>query len=174
MHADEAAARSSSAASGTRSRPASRFTIGRESDLAIDDNPYLHRTLPALSSEFGLWWLSNVGQLLSATVTDATGSVQAWLAPGARLPIVFQTVHVMFSAGSTTYDFTIHAEEDFYNTSLTARPADGGTTILPVTLTIEPAPARRRARRERAARSRPPGGRRSRVRPRPRPGSAGA
>ena len=111
------------------------FTIGRESDLTIDDNPYLHRTFLTLSSEFGLWWLSNVGQLLSATVSDATGSVQAWVAPGAKLPLVFQTVHVMFSAGSTTYDFTIHAEEDFYNTSLTARPADGGTTILPVTLT---------------------------------------
>ena len=111
------------------------FTIGRESDLTIDDNPYLHRTFLTLSSEFGLWWLSNVGQLLSATVSDATGSVQAWVAPGAKLPLVFQTVHVMFSAGATTYDFTVHAEEDFYNTSLTAPPADGGTTILPVTLT---------------------------------------
>ena len=111
------------------------FGIGRESDLTIDDNPYLHRTFLTLSSEFGLWWLSNVGQLLSATVSDATGSVQAWVAPGAKLPLVFQTVHVMFSAGATTYDFSIHAEEDFYNTSLTAAPADGGTTILPVTLT---------------------------------------
>ena len=111
------------------------FTIGRESDLTIDDNPYLHRTFLTLSSEFGLWWLSNVGQLLSATVSDATGSVQAWVHPGAKLPLVFQTVHVMFSAGSTTYDFTVHAEEDFYNTSLTATPEDGGTTILPVTLT---------------------------------------
>ena len=53
------------------------------------------------------------------------------MAPGAKLPLVFQTVHVMFSAGSTTYDFTVHAEEDFYNTSLTATPEDGGTTILP-------------------------------------------
>ncbi|KRC63084.1 hypothetical protein ASE14_04700 [Agromyces sp. Root81] len=111
------------------------FTIGRESDLTIDDNPYLHRTFLTLSSEFGLWWLSNVGQILSATISDATGSVQAWLAPGAKIPIVFQTVHVMFSAGATTYDFTVHAEEDFYNTSLTAAPTDGGTTILPVTLT---------------------------------------
>lgn len=111
------------------------FGIGRESDLTIDDNPYLHRTFLTLSSEFGLWWLSNVGQLLSATVSDATGSVQAWVAPGAKLPLVFQTVHVMFSAGATTYDFSVHAEEDFYNTSLTAAPADGGTTILPVTLT---------------------------------------
>ncbi|MFF2270903.1 hypothetical protein ACFVTX_01415 [Agromyces sp. NPDC058136] len=111
------------------------FTIGRDSDLTIDENPYLHRTFLTLSAEYGLWWLSNVGQLLSATVSDATGSVQAWVAPGAKLPLVFQTVHVMFSAGATTYDFTVHAEEDFYNTSLTATPADGGTTVMPVSLT---------------------------------------
>jgi len=111
------------------------FTIGRESDLTIDDNPYLHRTFLTLSSEYGLWWLANVGQLLSATVSDATGSVQAWVAPGAKLPLVFQTVHVMFSAGATTYDFTVHAEEDFYNTSLTATTSAGSTTMLPVALT---------------------------------------
>ncbi|WP_350349615.1 hypothetical protein ABIQ69_06820 [Agromyces sp. G08B096] len=111
------------------------FGIGRESDLVIDENPYLHRTFLTLRAEHGLWWLHNVGQLLSATVSDATGGVQAWLAPGARLPIVFQTMHVMFSAGSTTYDFAIHAETDLYATSLTTTEAGTGTTIMPVTLT---------------------------------------
>jgi hypothetical protein len=111
------------------------FTIGRDSDLTIDENPYLHRTFLTLSSEYGLWWLSNVGQLLAATVSDATGSVQAWVAPGAKLPLVFQQVQVIFSAGATTYEFAIHAEEDFYNTSLTATVTDGGTTIMPVALT---------------------------------------
>jgi hypothetical protein len=111
------------------------FGIGRESDLTIDDNPYLHRTFLQLSEDFGMWWLSNVGNLLSATVSDSTGTVQAWLAPGAKLPIVFQKMHVMFSAGSTTYDLTIHAEEDYFNTSVSASTAPGTTTQLPVTLT---------------------------------------
>jgi hypothetical protein len=115
--------------------PGRTFTIGREADLTIDDNPYLHRTFLTLSDEFGLWWLSNVGQLLSATISDPTGSVQAWVAPGAKIPIVFQTMHVMFSAGSTTYDFSVLAEDDFYNTSVTAERDGGTTTILPVTLT---------------------------------------
>lgn len=118
-----------------RVEPDRVFTIGREADLVIDENPYLHRVFLTVRAEYGLWWLSNVGQLLSATVTDATGSVQAWLAPGAKLPIVFQSVQVLFSAGSTTYDFHIHAEDDFYNTSLQATVDDGGTTVMPVSLT---------------------------------------
>ena len=119
----------------TTIEPGRPFGIGRESDLVIDDNPYLHRTFLTLTAAHDLWWLHNVGQLLSATVSDASGSVQAWLAPGARLPVVFQTMHVLFSAGSTTYDFTIHAEADVYTTSLTAETSDAGTTIMPVSLT---------------------------------------
>ncbi len=111
------------------------FHIGRESDLVIDENPYLHRRFLRVYEEFGLWWLGNVGTLLSATVTDATGQVQAWLAPGARLPIVFPQLQVLFSAGSTTYELTIHAGDDFYNTSATSAGAGGSTTIEPIALT---------------------------------------
>ena len=111
------------------------FHVGRESDLTIDDNPYLHRKFLRIYEDFGMWWLANVGTLLSATVTDATGQVQAWLAPGAKLPIVFPQLQVLFSAGSTTYDFTIHAADDFYNTSISAAGSGGSTTIMPVTLT---------------------------------------
>jgi len=111
------------------------FTIGREADLAIDDNPYLHRTFLVIQQEFDLWWLVNTGSLLSATVSDTTGQVQAWLAPGAKLPIVFETMHVMFSAGSTTYDFVIHTEQDYYNTSVNTGAAAGSTTIMPVAFT---------------------------------------
>ncbi|HEY0249363.1 MAG TPA: hypothetical protein VGC45_14000 [Gryllotalpicola sp.] len=111
------------------------FSIGREADLSIDDNPYLHRHFLSLYSEHGMWWVANVGALLTATVTDATGTVQAWLAPGARLPIVFQKMHVMFSAGSTTYDFTVHSEGNVYETSSVVIRETGSTTVLPVTLT---------------------------------------
>lgn len=111
------------------------FTIGREGDLSIDDNPYLHRVFLVIQQEFGLWWLVNTGSLLSATVSDATGQVQAWLAPGAKLPIVFETMHVMFSAGSTTYDFTVSTEQDYYSTSINASASSGSTTVMPVAFT---------------------------------------
>jgi hypothetical protein len=115
--------------------PQTGFGVGREADLTIDDNPYLHRVFLRVYEDFGLWWLANVGTLLSATVSDGTGQVQAWLAPGAKLPIVFQKMHVMFSAGSTTYDLSIHTDEDYFNTGVAASTNGGSTTIMPVTLT---------------------------------------
>ena len=111
------------------------FHIGRESDLVIDDNPYLHRRFLRIYEEFGLWWLGNVGKLLSATVTDASGAVQAWLAPGAKLPIVFPQLQVLFSAGSTTYEFTIHGPKKYFDTAATAGGSSGSTTIEPIPLT---------------------------------------
>ncbi len=111
------------------------FSIGRESDLSIDDNPYLHRRFLRVFDEHGMWWLGNVGTLLTATITDGTGGVQAWLSPGARLPIVFETMHVMFSAGPTTYDLTIRNADDLYSTSRIMQDSGGSTTIRPVTLT---------------------------------------
>ncbi|MCU1578461.1 MAG: hypothetical protein JWP19_665 [Rhodoglobus sp.] len=111
------------------------FSIGRESDLVIDDNPYLHRRFLQIYPDFGMWWLGNVGNLLSATVTDATGHVQAWLSPGARLPIVFEQLHVLFSAGATTYDLTIYSDDDFYSSSSALAGITGATTIDPIPLT---------------------------------------
>ena len=111
------------------------FSIGRESDLVIDDNPYLHRRFLQIYPDFGMWWLGNVGKLLSATVSDTSGHVQAWLSPGARLPIVFEKLHVLFTAGTTTYDFTIHSGDDFYSSSPALEGTAGQTTFEPVPLT---------------------------------------
>ena len=115
--------------------PGQDFYVGRESELTIDENPYLHRRFLRIFDEFGLWWLGNVGSLLSATVSDGTGQVQAWLAPGAKLPIVFPELNVMFTAGSTTYDFTIHAEDDYFTTSRMQQGSGNTTTRMPVALT---------------------------------------
>ena len=94
--------------------PGREFSIGRESDLSVDDNPYLHRRFLRIRAESGLWWLENVGTLLTATVTDASGQVQARLAPGARLPLVFENIHVVFGAGSTSYELTIRTAGGYY------------------------------------------------------------
>ena len=77
--------------------PDGEFVIGREGDLAVDDNPYLHRRFLTLVWQQELWWLVNVGSQLSATVSDNSGAVQAWLAPGGRVPLVFAATTVLFT-----------------------------------------------------------------------------
>ncbi len=88
--------------------PEKGLTIGRSGDLEVDDNPYLHRTFLTISHENDFWWLSNTGSTLTATVGDEQGLFQAWLGPGARIPLALSRLIVWFTAGPTTYDFEIH------------------------------------------------------------------
>lgn len=116
--------------------PGEVFTIGREGDLAIDDNLFLHRHFLTLQNVDRLWFLSNVGSRLAATVTDSGSRVQAWLAPGARIPIVFGVTSVIFSAGPTTYELTITASEPTFRETKPAYDGDGESTIGDIPLTF--------------------------------------
>jgi len=105
------------------------FTLGREGTIAIDDNPFLHRHFLRISRAEGMWWIVNVGTRLTATVTDGAGRVQAWLSPGARLPIVFKSTDVIFTAGPTTYEFTVYVDAPAF-ADLTPVSSDVGTTTV--------------------------------------------
>lgn len=115
--------------------PDRSFAIGRDGDLQIDDNPYLHRRFLVIEWQQELWWLINVGTQLSATVSDTSGNFQAWLAPGARLPLVFGATTVLFTAGPTTYEFTVLCEDAAFTPSEIGVSEVGETTIGPVSLT---------------------------------------
>lgn len=115
--------------------PARELIIGREGDIVIDDNPYLHRRFLAISWLHELWWLANVGSQVCATVSDAAGLVQAWLAPGASLPIVFGGTTVLFTAGPTTYELTMQNSDTPFLVTDTGRSESGETTIAPIVLT---------------------------------------
>ncbi|MFJ2503264.1 hypothetical protein ACNPM4_17045 [Microbacterium sp. AGC62] len=115
--------------------PGSRFIVGREGDLELDDNLFLHRHFLEISDGEGLWWLANVGTRLTATVTDSAGGVQAWLAPGARLPLVFETTTIVFSAGPTTYELVLHAAEPTFRATKREHDDGGASTIGDVPLT---------------------------------------
>lgn len=110
----------------------STFVIGRGADLAIDDNPYVHRRFLELAQRDGIWWLSNVGSRLTASVASADGMAQSWLAPGASMPLVFGATVVMFTAEPTTYEFTLSAEAPFYEVSpsWTSAAGDAGVAGL--------------------------------------------
>ncbi len=115
--------------------PGAPFLIGREGDLEIDDNPFLHRHFLEIINASGLWWLSNIGSRLTATITDASGGVQARLSPGARLPLVFERTSIVFSAGSTTYEILVHASEPTFRQARREATTQGDSTIgeLPLT-----------------------------------------
>lgn len=119
-----------------RVAPGARFAIGREGDLALDDNRFLHRHFLVIEHAGGLWWLANVGSRLSATVTDTDGRVHAQLAPGARLPIVFAVMTVVFSAGPTTYELSVHAAQPAFRATRPEDDGDGLSTIGAVPLTL--------------------------------------
>lgn len=117
--------------------PDTAFTIGREGDLVVDaDNAFLHRQFLVIRHTGGLWWLSNVGGQLSATVSDAAGALQAWLAPGASLPLVVQRTVVWFTAGATTYELEVVLTEPVFEAALAGDAVTDGTpTIGRITLT---------------------------------------
>lgn len=111
------------------------LTIGRDADLVVDDNPFLHRSFLHLSARDGLWFLTNVGSQLSATVSDADGRMEAFLAPGATIPLVFGVTHVAFTAGPTAYDLTITTPAATYVPPPPIDVDTGATTIGKVGLT---------------------------------------
>src|SRR5665213_326815 len=115
----------------------STFTIGREADLLIDDNPFLHRRFLQISELDGLWWITNVGSQLAATISDEGGMVEAWLAPGAQIPLVFQRSSVWFTAGATTYEFKIFCEDPPFAVVQPQDPVAGTTTTGRTSLTPE-------------------------------------
>ncbi|GED97862.1 hypothetical protein [Gordonia crocea] len=113
-----------------------RFTVGREGDLAVDDNRYLHRRFLLIHRGAGdLWYLSNVGSHLSATVVAAEAGFSGQIAPGASLPLVFGRTVVVFTAGPTTYEFEIHANPGPAAGVTTASTPVGDTTVGVPTLT---------------------------------------
>jgi hypothetical protein len=117
-----------------------QLTIGRSGDVEIDDNPFLHRSFLVVFEEGGLWWLSNVGSTLTATVADGEGLFQAWLAPGARIPLALSRILVWFTAGPTTYDFEIVVDNPAF-VSVTPDPAaqdcSGQETVGRVSFTAD-------------------------------------
>lgn len=112
-----------------------RLTIGRDADLSIDESQFLHRRFLEITSSDSLWWLSNVGSHLTATVADETGSMQAWLAPGAAMPLVFGRTTVWFTAGGTTYEFDVLLTRPPFLRCDSVRAQDGAVTTGRVTFT---------------------------------------
>jgi hypothetical protein len=135
-------------ASGTENNPTIEFcgaiaavghepyTIGRDADLVVDeDNRFLHRRFLSLTSHSGVWLLTNVGDQLTATVSDIDGRLDAFLAPGGVLPMVSRETLVRFRAGPTTYEFTIRLAGSSFAAGRVEHDGSGDATIGRTTMT---------------------------------------
>lgn len=118
-----------------RAEPGETLRVGRAGDLAIDDNPYLHRDFLVLSWASELWWVANVGSRLAAYLTEEGGLMRSTLAPGARLPLVFPTTLVTFAAGDTLYELIVTVPSVGYEPVSVMSARRGETTISPGSFT---------------------------------------
>lgn len=106
------------------------FTIGRDADVVIeDDNRFLHRRFLSVSSSQGVWLLANVGAQLTATVSDPEGRLEAFLSPGAVLPLVFHETLVRFTAGPTSYEISVVLHDPAFVAGQVDENDSGDTTV---------------------------------------------
>ena len=120
----------------TELQPGQTLTIGREAELSLDDNPYLHRHFLTLQHTEGLWWVVNVGNRIGANLTDPGGLIRSQLAPGARGPLVLPETVLTFSAGPTTYELLLNTENAAFEPLPPRQVTDGTMTIGAIPLTI--------------------------------------
>jgi hypothetical protein len=111
------------------------FTIGREADLCLDENPFLHRLFLRFEQRQGLWWLANVGSRMSATVADSDGLVQSWLSPGAETPLIFRCTVIRFTAGQTAYEIEALLDDPMFSGLAQETAGSGQTTRGSINLT---------------------------------------
>lgn len=84
------------------------FTIGREADYVVADDPDLPgHFLQLFAGPDGAPMLANIGSELTATVSDADGRMGTTLVPGAVMPVLPGETLVRFAAGSSGYELTI-------------------------------------------------------------------
>lgn len=99
------------------------LTVGRDADVVIDDNPALDAAALRVAHDGELWWLESLSESLKVQVSDPGGRVSAELGPGARVPVVLAPLHVVFSAGPTTYEFSVHGDLPFRASATSAELA---------------------------------------------------
>lgn len=87
--------------------PGSVLVFGRDADLEIDSNPYLHRHLGRFVDRAGIWFLDHLGSRTPLTVRDVHGSSSAVLAPGASIALTHAESSLAFTAGRISYELRV-------------------------------------------------------------------
>ena len=83
------------------------LTFGRDADLEVDTNRYLHRRVGVFQHRAGSWWLSNIGSAIALEVCDSASPSRMTISPGASAPVPFRDCLVRFQAGPVVYELVI-------------------------------------------------------------------
>lgn len=86
--------------------PDDTLSFGREADIVVDDNPFLHRKLGNFVFRDGLWWVHNIGSSISIDLHDAATAGMAVISAGESQPVVFDQFIVRFEANRHPYEIT--------------------------------------------------------------------
>lgn len=109
--------------------PGEEFIIGRLGDLAIDDNPYLHRHFLSVRHDGRMWWVHNVGTRIPARLSDVNRLTTSTLPPGGAMPLVFESMLLTFHAGQTSYELELSLSSSVFKTVMPADDGLGDTTM---------------------------------------------
>jgi len=117
--------------------PTEALVFGREAELMLDENSYLHRKAGRFCVREGTWWLENLGSHLRLTMVSSDGSIIE-LQPGGASPLLGSRGEVSLRAGPTRYAIEywltqplVQAAVDIDETGLGADTATFGPMLTP-------------------------------------------
>jgi len=86
--------------------PPDTLTFGRDADLVVDANPFMHRVVGRFAHRYGVWWLQNLGSGIRLELLDptATAPVPVVVGPGASGVLTLRRTTVRFEAGAARYE----------------------------------------------------------------------
>jgi len=108
--------------------PGETLTFGRNADLVIDANPFMHRVVGRFGCRQGVWWLDNLGRTARIDLCDELHGITHPVAPGSRVSLTHRLFSVAFSAGPTTY--RIDGRLDVPPETDTPAPPSGTATVV--------------------------------------------
>lgn len=110
--------------------PGGSLGFGRDADLEIDTNPYLHRRLGQFVDRGGVWYLDHVGARTPMTVRDVHSPTSTVLAPGSTMAMTHAEFVVCFSAGRVGYELRGALAEQQWEVDLFGPDGLSGTRTL--------------------------------------------
>ncbi|CAB4744917.1 unannotated protein [freshwater metagenome] len=110
--------------------PGNSLSFGRDAELLIDENPYMHRVLGRFVLLGHHWCIQNLGKSIAFTIKDSVGKSSALVAPGSTAAILHGEFTCRFVAGPTRYEISGALEGFEWDTDLLGADGAHGTKTM--------------------------------------------